>query len=53
MDGFYCDNPGSFGCTALGILYVLLIMPLEIFWALVGKSFIWRVEDRGASSYDI
>lgn len=43
MNGYYCDNPGTFECLLLGIVYFLILGPLELLFGLFGYDFYWRI----------
>lgn len=44
MEDYVCDNPGTFECMLLGILYDLILGPLGDLLALFGYQLTWDIE---------
>lgn len=40
---FTCNNPGTFDCLLLGIIWAVILNPLARFFALFGLEFEWSL----------
>lgn len=41
--GFTCNQPGTVDCLFMGIIYFMLLMPLELLFRAFGLTFEWSL----------